>query len=90
MNVQNPIRALGFERPLHRAVFAGLIARHLVAMRNLEALLPDDGLACCTELTLVSGICRKDAVVGVEHDDRLGLVFEERDQGPHLRLCRPW
>lgn len=85
VDMQHTVRALQFEGLLHRAVFAGLVAGHVVVVRDAEALVAEVGPVDRRELAAVGGVGRQDAVTRVEHDHRLRLVLEVRDQRLHLR-----
>ncbi|MNC46814.1 hypothetical protein D3C75_958450 [compost metagenome] len=80
MNVQYPLRYLAVPRLAHRAMFASLVARHSVVMRNPMALLAQWGLIMPAKLTAIGRIGGEDVVVGVQHDGREGIVLEVGNQ----------
>jgi hypothetical protein len=66
VDVQHAIQAARFDRLLHRAVLARLVARHGVVMRHLEAMAPHVLDAGHAELPPVRAVRREDPVVGID------------------------
>jgi hypothetical protein len=88
MNVEHTIRAAQLICALHRTVFARLVAGHVVVMRHLVALAAHVRMAGNAELALISGVGGKDAVLGIEHDHRLGVVLQIRHECVDIRRLR--
>ena len=59
-------------------------------MRDAVALVAGHGLADAAKLPLVGDVRGQDGVIGIEHDHRLDLVFEKRDQGLHHGRAGGW
>ena len=85
VDVKHPVGAFQFESALHRAMLAGLVAGHFVVVRDAVALVADEGPAHGAELALVGRVGGQDGVARVQHDHRLRLVFQIRQQRVHLR-----
>ena len=94
MDMQDAVGPLQFERPFHWAVLSRLVTRHVVVVRHAVALVADVGLAGRAELPLVGRVRSQDAVLRIQHDHRLRIVLEKRDERlnlrrrPHVRLVR--
>ena len=88
MHMQHAIRCLVRTRLRHGAMLARLIAGHVVAMRDAKAFLPRKRPILGAELLPIRGIAREDGVVGIEHDHRLALAFQKRNQRLHLQHLR--
>ena len=78
--MQHPIRAVELLRLAHGAVLASLIAGDRIMVRYLIALAPQNRGVRAGKLALIGRVRGEDLVIGVEHDHRLRLVFEKRNQ----------
>ncbi|MNC60806.1 hypothetical protein D3C75_1107090 [compost metagenome] len=70
----------------HRAAFTGLVARDGVVVGHPVALGANGRLAVNAELASVGTVGGKNIVVGVQHDGRLGVVFEVGHQCLYGRM----
>jgi hypothetical protein len=76
VHVQHPLWQAGFPSLAHGAVFAGAVARHIIAMRHLMAFLAQRRLPLLAELGAVGTVGGDYPIVGVKHDRRLWVVLQ--------------
>ena len=68
-------------------MLAGLVARHVVVMRDLETVPAHVLDARDPELAPVRIVRREDAVVGIDDDHRLRILLEIRDERAHVGMA---